>query len=435
MTGAGGGDSAGHDAAEPGGKPSRPAPRPLRILTMAQGHSIFDERVLRTVRVAARHGQVSYAVEAAFLGRLRSGGAGAAESVLQRLGPAVDLVVLPPRSEGRFVGRASRQLHAMRAGFLVRRLRPDVVHIHESGFLGLLTAFWARRFHPSCTIVFDYHDWIPFEIAASLRNRARLVQRLLPPMLRLHRYLARSVDAAVCISEGQAEWTREILGIRKTRVVQNVRPSIAPPDLTAREFAPQIIFLGHVMRGRRLEVFVDAVAELRGRGIDATLEVFGEVLDSGYADEVRRYAETRGVEEGLTFHGRYAGDESVAPFLRRGALGTILAPEQVIETGALRIASTNKFFSYLALGVPVLLQAGHDNMCEILRRYDAGEVFSSVDDFVQLADRIWRTPGAWENLSAGSARGGAEVNSRASETVIDQLYAEASHRAGDPRDG
>jgi glycosyltransferase involved in cell wall biosynthesis len=427
----------GHAAAELRGAVPRPPPRPLSILTMAQGHSILDERVLRTVQVAARHGRSHYAVDARFLHRLRRDGEGAMESVLQRLGTAVELVLLPPRSERRLIGRVTRQVHAMRSGLLARRLRPDVVHIHESGFLGLLTAHWVRRFHPSCTIIFDYHDWIPFEIAASVRNRARLFQRLLPPMLRLHRYLARSVDAAVCISEGQAEWTREVLGIRKTSVVQNVRPRIAQPDLAARDFAPQLLFLGHVMRGRRLEVFVDALVDLSGRGVHATLEVFGEVLDPGYAEEVRQYAHARGAGERLTFHGRYSGDESVAPFLHRGALGTFLSPEQVIDTGALRIASTNKFFSYLALGVPVLLPAGHDNMCEILRRYGAGEVFSSLDDLVQRAERIWRTPGAWEHLSAGSARAGAEVNSTASESVIGQLYAgaEARHGPADAPDG
>lgn len=412
-------------AVDPGTAARGAAPgagRARTILTMAPGHSFFDERVLRTVRVSARFGRSYYAVEPRYLPRAEGDG-DAAATVRAGLGAAVEVVPLPPRSERRFVGRLSRHLHAVRAGLLARRLGPDVVHIHESGFLGLLTAHWVRRFHPSCTIIFDYHDWIPYEIAASVRNRERLYRLALPPMLRLHRYLARSVDAAVCISEGQAEWTRGVLGIRRTSIVQNVRRPGTPPDLSAREFTPQLVFLGHVMRARRLEYFVDALAALEGRGIPATLEVFGEVVDTGYPAELNRYARERGVGGRITFHGGYQGDASVAPFLRRGAIGTFVAPEQVVDTGALRIASTNKFFSYLALGIPVLLEAGHDNMYAVLRRHDAGLVFGSLDEFVERAEQVWRTPGAWERLSAGSVRAGAEVNSDAHEQVIASLYA------------
>lgn len=402
-------------------RPASDAPR-TRLLSIAPGHFVWDERVLRALDAARRVHRCVLALDRGMFATTRPEDV---ERVSARLGGQVEMVLLPEWPRARGLARLTRHLYAHRIAEQARALEPDVVHIHESGILGLMIAHRVRRALPAARIIFDYHDWIPDEVAGAVRNVPALYAvdlRLWMPRLRR---MARAVDVAVCISPGQAEWTRRELGIARTVVVQNVRS--APTD-TARfgqaEFRPRLVWAGHVMRIRRLEFVVDVLARLREAGIDAEFAVFGDLTEPDYVDELRAYARARGVEEAVVFHGRFQGDAELLRLTGPGALGLTLAMAEKLPTGINAIASANKFFSYMAMGVPMLLDGSFRNMAGIAEQGGAGAEFHDVDSCVAAARRIWETPGEWQRMSESARRLAVSHSSEAAVDVLEALFRE-----------
>lgn len=396
-----------------------------RLLLVAPGHNVWDERVLRTAQAGRRVHQCVLALDGPMFAATRPADV---ERARARLGGQVQMVPLPEWPRVRGLARAGRHLYASRIARQAASLAPDVVHVHESGILGLMIAARVRRVLPRARIVFDYHDWIPDEVASAVRNVPALYALDLRLWMARLRRMARAVDVAVCISPGQAEWTRRELGIPRTVVVQNVRD--APGAATAfgrGEFRPQLVWAGHVMRMRRLEFAIDVLAVLREGGTDAEFAVFGELTEPDYVDELRAYARTRGVEGQVRFHGRYQGDAELLRSIGPGGLGLTLGMQEKLPTGINRIASANKFFSYMAMGVPMLLDASFANMLEIAEQAGAGAAFHDVDTCVAAARGIWETPGQWRRMSEGARHLASTYSSETAVETLDALYREPLH--------
>ncbi|HEX6371506.1 MAG TPA: glycosyltransferase [Longimicrobium sp.] len=393
-----------------------------RLLLVAPGHNVWDERVLRTAQAGRRVHQCVLALDHAMLAATRPADV---ERARARLGGQVELVQLPEWPRVRGVARLGRYVYARRIARQALALAPDVVHVHESGILGLMIAARVRRVLPRARIVFDYHDWIPDEVAAAVRNVPALYALDLRAWMARLRRMARAVDVAVCISPGQAEWTQRELGIRRTVVVQNVRD--APSSAAAfgrREFRPQLVWAGHVMRIRRLEFVIEVLARLREGGMDAEFAIFGDLTEPDYAAELKAYARARGVEGQVDFHGRYQGDAELLRSVGPGGLGLTLAIAEKLPTGINRIASANKFFSYMAMGVPMLLDGSFGNMLGIAEEAGAGAAFHDVDSCVAAARRIWETPGLWQSMSEGARTLAGSYSSEAAVDVLEALYRE-----------
>jgi glycosyltransferase involved in cell wall biosynthesis len=261
-------------------------------------------------------------------------------------------------------------------------------------------------------------------VAASVRNVGALYGPAMAAWMPRLRRMARAVDVAVCISPGQAEWTRRELGIARTVVVQNVRDTPSAAPFGRRDFRPQLVWAGHVMRIRRLELVVDVLARLRELGTDAEFAVFGDVTEPDYAEDLKAYARERGVEERIVFHGRFQGDRELMRHVGPGALGLTLAMEEKLPTGINRIASANKFFSYMAMGVPMLLEAQYENMAEIASKAGAGAAFTGVEECAAAARGIWACPQTWERMSQGALQVARTMNSQAYAPVLEALYRE-----------
>ncbi len=393
------------------------------LLTIAPGHFVYDERVLRTVMAGRRFARSVYAVDREMYEQMRRDDPGLPARAAERLGPGVELVLLPPWHRVRLLSRATRHLYAYHIARQAREIAPDVVHVHDAGLLGVLVAWWVRRLVPGCRIIFDYHDWIPFEIAGLVRESRPAYAAYMAATMPVLRRLARAVDTAVCVSPGHAAWTRDELGIRDTVVIQNVRPPVPAPPLAEGGPVRELMFVGNVMRIRRLELVVDVLAELRARGTDAVFRVFGAVMEEDYADEVRAYARERGVEEALVFHGRYVGDRELAGYVRRGSLGVVLALDDRLGTGINRIASANKLFSCLALGMPVLVEAPYENMVALTSASGAGRAFATPAACAGAAGAVWDDPAAWDAMRRGALALAAEMNADAYGPVLERLYA------------
>jgi hypothetical protein len=146
-------------------------------------------------------------------------------------------------------------------------------------------------------------------------------------------------------------------------------------------------------------------------------------MEPAYADEVRAYARERGVEEALVFHGRYVGDRDLAGHVRRGSLGVVLALDDALDTGINRIASANKFFSCLALGMPVLVEAPYENMVELAQEAGAGRAFDSPAACADAAMAAWADLAAWDRMREGALALVAEMNADAYRPLLARLYA------------
>ncbi|HEU4883214.1 MAG TPA: glycosyltransferase [Longimicrobium sp.] len=396
-----------------------PAADAARLLVISPGHYLWDERVLRTLDAARRLHRCVLALDRGMFAAARPEDVA---RVRDRFGGEVDMVLLPHWPRARGVARLTRHLYVRRIVRQAAALAPDVVNVHESGILGLMIAAGVRRALPRARIILDYHDWIPDEVAQSVRNVRALYGPAMAAWMPRLRRMARAVDVAVCISPGQAAWMRDALGVRRTAVVQNVRP--APRALPAgrAEFRRELVWAGHVMRIRRLEGVIDALALLRAQGVDATFSVFGDPTEPDYVQELRDYARRLGVHDALAFHGRFRSDADLAARLGPGAIGVHPAHAERLPTGINRITSGNKFFTYLALGLPVLLDASFENMLGIAREGGAGEAYADAASCAAAARRIWDTPGLWERMSAGARTLAHAYSAEAAVDVLEALF-------------
>ena len=160
-----------------------------------------------------------------------------------------------------------------RLGRIVRRVNPDLVHLHSSkaGVAGRL-AVRGRR-----PTVFQPHAW-SFEAVDGLQRRAAVVWE---------RAAVRWADTIVCVSEAERRRGEE-LGIHGAyRVIPNgvdlAGFSPASPDdrLAARERlglseAPLVVCVGRLSRQKGQDVLLAAWPAVRARVPDAQLALVGE---------------------------------------------------------------------------------------------------------------------------------------------------------------
>lgn len=393
------------------------SPQTKKILIIASGHYIYDERVLRTVRIASNFGQCYYAVDKKYYQQFHN------QSNSQELGiEKVSIFSLPDWNQTRIISRFYRYIYVFKIAKQAHKLEPQIVHIHESGSLGLLIAFFVKKFVPQAKIIFDYHDWIPFEVALLCRNIKLIYQIVLPIVLIWSRHLAKTVDTVICISPGQADWVKEKLGIFNTVVIQNVRDCLPPPDFSQQDLQHQIVFVGHVMRIRNLKPVIDVLAVLKTKSIHASFDIFGQVEEREYMDELLRYSKEQGVSDSIKFHGKYRDDSEIRLLVKRGAISIFFGFNDPLNTNINKIVSGNKLFTYLNLGIPVLLDSRYENMLKIVKEHSAGESFSDVKDIASQAEHIWRTKGLWDAMSKNAYSIATRMNSEIYRESIENLY-------------
>lgn len=109
----------------------------------------------------------------------------------------------------------------------------------------------------------------------------------------------------------------------------------------------RLIYTGTVMRERGRDVMLDALALLRGRGLDVTLTIVGA------SDEQLEYCQARaaelGIEAALTLVGRVPGAR-IPAYLAAADLGICIWEDRIWW----RYNPPTKLFEYLVAGLPVL---------------------------------------------------------------------------------
>ncbi len=196
----------------------------------------------------------------------------ASEPVLVRPDFSLDVPQGPLRRLGldpRVVVRLRREL---------KRLRPTAVVAH-GGESAKYTALAVGRRLP----------WIYYKIGTVHHKVSRSLHR------GWHRFYTRRAMAVAAVSTDVAHQAQALVG-------DDITVSVIPNARDPREFSPteerttgppRVIFVGHLTEGKRPDWFIEAVAEMRRRG----MEVQATLVGGGPLEEVLRApAESAGVQ-------------------------------------------------------------------------------------------------------------------------------------------
>lgn len=194
--------------------------------------------------------------------------------------------------------------------------------------------------------------------------------------------------------------------MRRDIIAEGVAPELMTPvpmgvsdtllERVPAEIVPQsVIYVGTMVRVRRLEIIIDAFARVLDQYPEARLVMVGE----GTGPEDRRVLQERaaelGVAESVEFTGMLPMEQAHAR-VRESAVG--LSP--FYPTPILQSTSPTKISEYLALGRPVVANT-HPEQSAILGECGGGICVEwSVDEFAQAISRLFADPGAANDMGA-----------------------------------
>lgn len=140
----------------------------------------------------------------------------------------------------------------------------------------------------------------------------------------------------------------------------------------------RLVHVGRLVAHKRCDVAIDAVAELRERGIDVVLDVVG---DGPERSALEAHAAMRGVAAVVNFHGRVEADADVHRLT--AAADVCVAPSEREGFGIV-VAEA------LALGVPVVVSDHAENASTALIDTDRTGYVVAAGDGAAFADGIER---------------------------------------------
>jgi glycosyltransferase involved in cell wall biosynthesis len=273
---------------------------------------------------------------------------------------------------------------------LLREVRPEIVHTHtaKAGTLGRIAALLAGVPH-------RVHTFHGHTFQGYFRPAVSQV------FLAVERLLARSSDRIIALSDAQARDLVDRYGVAKRSALRVVPlgldlSMLGTENATAhrREFReevgaadrPIVTIVGRLVPVKRHDLFVDAVAKLRGKGVNGVFVVVGggperERLEAraavqGVADDVRFLGWRRDLDR------IYAGSDVVA--LCSDNEGTPVALIEAMAAGVPVVATA-------VGGVPDVLDGGR-----LGRLVPSG----SVDALAAAIHDLLTDPGLRANLSA-----------------------------------
>ena len=330
------------------------------VLIFAGNHPISDPRIVRTVEVLSKLGNVEI-----YHGR-------------------TDFNVKFYKENKAFCD--SRRIHLIPLDMLhVSRLKipkyrkwvkllteeigmADLIYIHDPGITGiLLSAYIKKKFNKK--VIFDYHDSIAFEhyyqfnkIGIRSKSLCNIYTYIVTGMLK-------KIDAIVGISELQI---KQILSYRKTLkpflVVPNIRPTLSL-DYLPKNDCLEFVWIGYVMKGKGLYNVISFLNGFHDRKFK--LSIIGKIEEVDFKQRIQEKAKYN-----IIFHGGYASDYDIMKMLDGIAIGVICPEKDPLNSKVEEISSPNKAYSMINVGIPLIIDEGYLSLSKIIGKYNAGEVFS-----------------------------------------------------------
>jgi len=295
----------------------------------------------------------------------------------------------------------------------IRRLEPDVVHVHYATSYGLLGL--ASGVRP--LIVTAHGD----DLLVAPRNpvMGRLVSRVLRSADLITVPGQHMKDAAEVLLRGRTPpiqvFQYGVESSRLARLAAAVRQG-AQPDAPPAARPLRIVSVRPLLRPYRIDVLLAAVALLIGRGVDCVCDVIGSGSESG---KLQRLAARLDIEEAVTFRGQVP-EEDV-----EGVLASADVYVSVAETDGTSLA----LLEALALGaVPVVsdIPANTQWVTHRLNGVVVEIAAESLASGIEHAARLDRDQLAEHNRKLVARAADRHTNLRAFEESLRELHGQAA---------
>lgn len=284
----------------------------------------------------------------------------------------------------------------------MRRLRPRAVYVSTEVLpVWPLLSRWA-----GAHVVVHVHE-------AELEMPAPIRLGLALPVLPAHRVLVNSECTLACLVEAVPR-----LAGRSTVVLNGVAgPADPRPARAHLDGQLRIVYVGRLSERKGVHLVVEALRLLEERGVNAVLDLVGDVVPGKewYEQRLRRAIETAGVSHRVRFRGFHA---DVWPWLE--AADVVVIPPVVTE------AFGNTAVEAVLAARPVVV-ADHTGLREAVGDYScvAGADTMAPDAAAQLADAFAAVAADWPRFRAAAAADAPVARRRHDPRVYGRQVADA----------
>lgn len=347
------------------------------FLMLAPGHDERDTRVNRSLKVL-----VSLSFSGVVVYEYRYSIAKKTQSKPQPIGSSVRFSYIESTRRPHPLNILLTLYKAIQKSSFV----PDLVYVHDSGILGLFLSTYSKKKYPNAILVYDYHDWIPWEISYQFSKfiRSKTIVRLLSTVSSvIFSFITKSTvscDAIIGISEKQITHFQEhFVSKQKTLaklIIPNSRPQIQDKIASTHGDEVNLLWIGNVMSGRDLDKIVDYLCEFRIRTgqCNCHLAILGRVIDQCLASKLMATGFCK-------YLGAYENDQDAATMLSSAKyIGVFLGWDDIFKTGINEIASPNKVYSYINLGLPGIYSSNLEGLPEVIKS-KAGFFIDDYNEF------------------------------------------------------
>lgn len=229
------------------------------------------------------------------------------------------------------------------------------IYIHDSGLLGLSLVRALNNKYPDKFIIFDYHDWIPWELYYQINKRvkkpilSKYLSKGVERILKLFIFHKVKIDILIGISAMQVAWLKDFLIQTKNDtssfVFPNIRPELNKHHNLVRGDNISLLWVGSIMEGRDLDFLLNFLDTSSHDNIQ--LDIVGQVKSLDLFECIKDHSK-------ITYHGAFNTDEDILDKIQGKNTIGFFGGWFDSGLGINEIASPNKIYSYLNLGLPVL---------------------------------------------------------------------------------
>lgn len=269
----------------------------------------------------------------------------------------------------------------------------SLVYIHEPGVVGLLIAKGIKYRFNNIKIIFDYHDYVPWEVFYQVGKLTKNVffRRVISRSILgfLSNYLSKQniFDGLVGISKGQVKSLLKFLSRNESLPTLDlpntrIKIDINNPCLTNQCDKVTLIWVGNIVDGRDLDDTIKYLDRLvKQYHMEFSFKIIGKVISSKLFDELKS-------KDYFIYCGEFKNDQDILNNLGEDInIGLFLGWKDEFNIGINEIGSPNKVYSYINVGIPVVYYHKLFDLKTIIGD-NTGIGVSSFDQFKQALNEI-----------------------------------------------